>query len=379
MTGTNGKGVIRFLDLRPQTAEVQEEVEFGWAQVLESSAFVGGELVERFESEWAAYCGTSDSIGVGNGTDALQLSLRALDLGPGDEVIVPSNTFVATAEAVVMSGAAPRFADVDPDTLLLTAQTMKEAMTDRTKAVIAVHLYGQMPDMDELTQASADLGIDVIEDAAQAHGATWRGRRAGSIGRVGCFSFYPGKNLGAFGDAGAIVTSDGTLAERLRSMRDHGRVAGHHYAHGSVGTNSRLDALQAVVLTAKLRPLDGWNDRRRRVVDRYRQRLPQSIAVMVSEAVGARSVYHLAVARVSSRDDVRAELLASGIQTGIHYPTPCHVIPAYRRYSDHQLPVVEAAASRILSLPLGPHMTDEEVDVVCTTLRSIGRRWGLDD
>jgi dTDP-4-amino-4,6-dideoxygalactose transaminase len=379
MTETAADGLIRFLDLRGQMAEIADEVRAGWSRVLESCAFVGGEEVERFEAGWAAYCGTHEAIGVGNGTDALQLALRALDVGPGDEVVVPSNTFVATAEAVVLCGATPRFADVDPDTLLMTAQTMKEAMTDRTRAAIVVHLYGQMADMDELTQAAADLDIELIEDAAQAQGATWRGRRAGSMGRVGCFSFYPGKNLGALGDAGAIVTSDGALAERLRSIREHGRVAGHRYEHGEVGTNSRLDALQAVALTAKLRRLDAWNAHRRRMVARYRERLRQSSFAMVSEAPGAESVYHLAVARVRRRDEMRAELLASGIETGIHYPTPCHCIPAYQPYADRQLPVAEAASGRIISLPLGPHLRKEEVDVVCDALLGIGRRWGLDD
>ncbi len=215
--------IVPFTDLKAMTQEVRAAIDEGWARLLESSRFIGGDAVEEFEQAWAGYCETEHAIGVANGTDALRLVLTALAIGPGDEVVVPSNTFVASAEAVVLAGATPRFADVSPRTMLLTPDDLEAAITSRTRAVIVVHLYGQMPDMDALSRAAERAGIWLIEDAAQAHGATWRGKRAGSIGQAGCFSFYPGKNLGAFGDAGAIVTRDAELAKRIRSLRDHGR------------------------------------------------------------------------------------------------------------------------------------------------------------
>ena len=233
------------------TRDIRPAVDRAWAN-LPSRASCGGAAVEEFERAWASYCGVPEAVGVSNGTDALLLTLMALGIGAGDEVILPANTFIASAEAVVFAGATPVFADVSPDTLLLTPEQLEAAITPRTAAVIVVHLYGQMPDMDALSTLAGRAGIVLIEDAAQAHGASWRGRRAGSIGRAGCFSFYPAKNLGAFGDAGAVVTADADLADRIRSLRDHGRGQRSRYEHEQIGTNSRLDALQAVVLTAKL-------------------------------------------------------------------------------------------------------------------------------
>ena len=241
--------VVPFTDLGAMTREVRSAVGDAWRQLLDSSGFIGGDAVRGFEEEWSAYCGASHAVGVGSGTDAIRLTLTALGIGAGDEVIVPANTFVASAEAVVLAGARPRFADVDPGTLLLNEKTLEAAITSRTCAVLAVHLYGQMPDMDALGRVAAKAGLLVIEDAAQAHGASWRNRRAGALGRAGCFSFYPGKNLGAFGDAGAVVTSDPDLAARIRCLRDHGRSPESHYRHEVVGMNSRLDALLAAVLS----------------------------------------------------------------------------------------------------------------------------------
>ena len=219
---------VPFTDLAAMTREVRAAVDQGWERLLTSSRFIGGQAVEEFEQAWATYCGTGHAVGVANGTDALQLTLVALGIGPGDEVIVPANTFVASAEAVILAGATPRFADVSRRTLLLTPEDLEAAITPRTRAVFVVHLYGQMPDMDALRRTADRAGVLLIEDAAQAQGASWRGRRAGSIGQAGCFSFYPGKNLGAFGDAGAVVTADADLARRIRSLRDHGRVIGSH-------------------------------------------------------------------------------------------------------------------------------------------------------
>ena len=361
---------IPFLDVAAMTREVLDRVEPAWQRVLESSRFIGGEAVEEFEAAWAAYCQVPHALGVANGTDAIQLTLTALGIGPGDEVILPTNTFVATAEAVVLTGAAPRFADICPDTLLLTADLLEAAITRRTKAVIVVHLYGQLPDMDAICRVADKAGIAVIEDAAQAHGATWLGRRAGSMGLTGCFSFYPGKNLGAFGDAGAVVTSDAGLAGRIRVLRDHGRAAGSHYRHELVGTNSRLDALQAVVLTAKLARLDAWNEARRSVAARYHAAFAAGPGRPVAEVPGMRGVYHLAVLRVPDRARVQRRLAELGVQTQVHYPIPCHQQEPYRRFASGPLPAAEQCADEVLSLPMFPHMTDDQVAGVCDAVHA---------
>lgn len=359
---------VPFLDLSATTDEVRPEVLTRWAELLDSNGFIGGDAVTCFEREWAAYCGTSHAVGVANGTDALHLTLRALGIGPGDEVLVPANTFVATAEAVVLAGASPRFVDVDLETLLITPEIIEEAATAKTRAVVVVHLYGQMPDMDGILTAAGRLGLAIVEDAAQAHGATWGGRRAGSFGDAGCFSFYPGKNLGAFGDAGAVVTDDPVLAERLRSMRNHGRSRSGHHDHTCLGSNSRLDALQAVVLSAKLRRLDSWNRARRALVGLYRELLDQAVVTMVQECRGGTGVHHLAVARVAQRERVREELAAVGVATGIHYPTPCHLVLPFRHFSHDRLPTVELAARQVLSLPMYPHMPLEKVERVAAAI-----------
>ena len=264
---------IPFLDLAGQHAEIANELDEAWAKVTSTNGFVGGPYVATFEAEYAKYCGTSECIGVANGTDAIELMLRGLGIGPGDEVIVPANTFVATVEAVVDSGAIPVFVDVADDTLLVTADHIAAAITPRTAAAIVVHLYGQMPDMDAISSVTEKAGIVLLEDAAQAQGAAWRDRRAGSWGRAGSFSFYPGKNLGAFGDAGAITTDDVELTNRIRSLGDHGRRLGTKHEHALSGVNSRLDALQAAILSIKLARLDDWNARRRAAADHYRELL----------------------------------------------------------------------------------------------------------
>ncbi len=362
---------IPFADLAAMTREVREEIEASFARVLDSGRFIGGEVVERFEQEWAAYCRTAYAVGTANGTDALQLALRGLGIGPGDEVIVPANTFVATAEAVVLAGATPRFADVGRDTLLLTAATVEAALTPRTRAVIVVHLYGQVADMDAIARVAASSGLAVIEDAAQAHGATWRGRPAGSLGDVGCFSFYPGKNLGAFGDAGAVVTDDAELARRIRCTRDHGRAQGSHHEHPFLGTNSRMDALQAAVLSVKLPRLAAWTSARQVRAEQYRTELSGGLVRLVDDASGGGHVYHLFIARVPARDRVRSALGQAGIETGLHYPKPCHLQPPYAGCADGALPVTEQAAGEILSLPMFPHLTAEQVTRVCDQLKQI--------
>ena len=362
---------VPFMDLSPMTSDVRDQVSSGWSALLDSNRFIGGEAVDRFESQWAAYCGTSEAVGVANGTDALQLTFRALGIGPGDEVIIPANSFVATAEAVVLAGATPRFADVDPHTLLITPATAEAAVSRRTRAIVVVHLYGQMPDMDALRVTADRLGVALIEDAAQAHGASWLTDTAGSVGHAGCFSFYPGKNLGAFGDAGAVVTSDPQLAAHIRSLRDHGRTAGSHYDHGLVGTNSRLDAVQAVVLSAKVAHLDRWNAARRAIAERYRAAAAGRCFDVVAETTGSRGVYHLAVIRTPQRPEVQNWLGAQGIDTAVHYPTPIHCLEPYRPFADEPLPVAEGAAAELLSLPMFPHLEPAQVEHVCEALELV--------
>jgi len=366
--------IVPFTDLPAMAGEVWPEIAPDYLACLLGGAFVGGPAVAAFEREWAAYCGADHAVGVANGTDALHLTLTALGIGPGDEVIVPANTFIATAAAVVMAGATPRFADVSEGTLLMTPRTLAEAITPRTRAVIIVHLYGQVPDMTGLLATAQRAGIAVIEDAAQAHGAEWDGRRAGSFGDAACFSFYPAKNLGAFGDAGAVVTSRQELADQVRSLANHGRSHGDaHYRHDYLGRNSRLDALQAIVLLGKLARLDAWTERRIALAARYRDLLGSctftGTGLKLPDAVPqARHVYHLFVVRVTRRDEVRAELARRGVQTGVHYPVPCHRQPPLRRFATRRLPVTEQTADELLSLPMFPHLTDGQVDFVCQSL-----------
>ena len=365
---------VPFLDLSGTTEEVRDLVEAGWREVIGSNRFIGGPAVAAFEREWAAYCGVRHAVGVANGTDALHWTLRALGVGPGDDVILPANTFVATAEAVVLAGARPRFADVDAGTLLLTPESVEAVTTPQTRAIIVVHLYGQMPDMDGLVAMARHLGVHLVEDAAQAHGASWGSRRAGSSGIAGCFSFYPGKNLGAFGDAGAVVTSSDELALALRALRDHGRCGDGHYDHRLLGTNSRLDASQAVVLSAKLPRLDGWNENRRALMAVYRELLDPEVAPLVDELPGGTGVHHLAVVRVRNRDQVRTGLAERGIETGIHYPVPCHLMAPYARFADGPLSTAEHAAAHVLSLPMYPHLDVATVECVAQAVNAAARQ-----
>lgn len=359
---------VPFLDMRAMTDEVRPIVLAEWERLLDRSEFVGGDEVVKFERDWASYCGAARCIGVANGTDALHLVLRALDMAPGDEVVVPANTFVATAEAVVLAGATPVFADVDPHTLLMTGEAAAASITPHTRVVVAVHLFGQMADMTELGALCRRHGILLVEDAAQAHGAAWRGRPPGSDSVAACFSFYPGKNLGAFGDAGAVVTSDERLADAVAELRDHGRRLGSHHLHGSIGTNSRLDAMQAAVLRVKLPHLGAWNARRRRIADDYGERLRGTCARPVARRVEAMHVYHLMVVRVPARDVVLGRLASAGIDAGVHYRAPCHQLEPYRRYWRRPLPVVEQAAGEILSLPMYPHLDSDQIDAVTDAL-----------
>ena len=369
-TGTGTNPVVPLLDLSAMSDEIHDALELAWKEVSTSAAFVGGPWLERFEDRWASYCGVNHAVGVANGTDAIQLVLRALNIGRGDEVVVPANSFIATAEAVLLAGATPRFADVDADTLLLTPETIAPAISPRTAAIIVVDLFGNVPSMDAIARLADVKGLALLEDAAQAHGATWRGRKAGSFGVAGCFSFYPGKNLGAFGDGGAVVTDDPDLARRVRVIGNHGRLDGQAQVHAVAGTNSRLDSLQAAVLSAKLPQLDGWNRLRRAAVATYRGLLSPTVrTVWVHDDV--RSAFHQHVVRVPGRDQVRRRLADKGIQTGIHYRIPCHLQDPYRGFTPDPLPATEQAAAEILSLPVFPHITRLQVEHVASCLNDL--------
>jgi dTDP-4-amino-4,6-dideoxygalactose transaminase len=361
-----------FVDLAAQWAEVRAAVLPELERLLATGAFIGGEAVTRFETAFAAYCGVPHAVGVANGTDALHLALRALGVGPGDEVVTVANTFVATVGAIVQAGARPVLVDAREDTLLMDAASLDAVVTPATRAVVPVHLYGRLVEMAPVQQWCAAHGVALLEDAAQAHGASRAGRRAGAFGDAAGFSFYPAKNLGAAGDAGAIVTARPEVAERLRRLRDHGQTERYH--HAVVGVNSRLDALQAAVLSAKLARLDAWNERRRALAAIYHERLDKvdGVEPVAAPADPASHVYHLFVVRCPERDRLRAALTARAIDTGLHYPIPVHLQPAWRHlgYREGDFPVAEASARTVLSLPMYPHMSDEAVHRVCDAIEA---------
>jgi dTDP-4-amino-4,6-dideoxygalactose transaminase len=359
-----------FVDLAAQYEEVRGALLPEVERLLATGAFIGGEAVAQFEAAFAAFCGVRHAVGVGNGTDALHLALRALGVGPGDEVITTANTFVATVGAITQSGARPVLVDVRPDTLLMDVGALEAARSPATRVVIPVHLYGRLVEMEPIADWCARHGVMLLEDAAQAHGAGRSGRRAGAFGEAAGFSFYPAKNLGAAGDAGAVVTDRAEVAERLRRLRDHGQAERYH--HAVVGVNSRLDALQAAVLRVKLGRLAAWNARRQALAAVYHERLAKVPAVepLPAPAEPESHVYHLFVVRSAERDRLRAALTARGIETGLHYPIPVHLQPGWRHLGHHagDFPVSEEAAHRVLSLPIYPHMSVEAVHRVCDAI-----------
>src|SRR4051794_27103782 len=369
---------VPFLDLSAQHDEIRTELDEAWFRISRSNSFIGGPDVERFESEFAAYCGVSHCVGVANGTDALTLTLAALGIGMGDEVIVPANTFVATVEAVVAVGATPVFVDVDENTLLVTAEDIADVLSPRTAAVVVVHLYGQTPDMDAICAVVQRAGIALVEDAAQAHGAAWLERRAGSFGHAAAFSFYPGKNLGAFGDAGAVTTNDLALSRRIRTLADHGRKIGARHDHEVAGFNSRLDALQAAILSIKLQRLEYWNRCRREAADHYRKLLTDGNVSLLYIDARATAVHHLEVVRVHERERLLAELDARGIGCGLHYPAPVHRQRPFARYALRPFPVTDRASDQVVSLPMFPTITTEQIEFVCEALFAVteGRAYG---
>ena len=362
---------VPFLDLRGEHRRIRAELDAAWAEVLDDGRFVGGPQVAAFEREFVDHVGTAHCVGVGNGTDALELVLRALGIDPGDEVVVPTNTFVATAEAVRAVGAVPAFVDVRPEDLLVDPAAVEAAIGPRTAAVVAVHLFGQVADIPALRAITHRHGLALVEDAAQAHGARFGGRRAGALGDAAAFSFYPGKNLGALGDGGAVTTADTGLADRVRRLADHGRDPRDRYLHREAGRNSRLDALQAAVLRVRLRRLDADNEARRQVVARYGDLLPDASRLLAVDPRGE-PVHHLAVVEVEQRAAVTDALSAAGIGWGIHYPVPCHRQPAFAGDEPPpSLPVAEAAAARILSLPCSPGTTAEQIEHVTTAVSDV--------
>ena len=358
---------IPFLDVPGAIEAVHDDLDLAWKTMLSHGRFIGGPEGEAFETRFAEYCEASHCVGVANGTDALELILAALGIGPGDEVIVPANTFVATVEAVCAVGARPRFVDVLPDTLQIDPDAVAAAVGPRTAAIMAVHMFGQMVDVDRLEVVAQRHGVALVEDAAQAHGARFGGRRAGSVGVAAGFSFYPGKNLGALGDGGAVVCGDEALAARIRRLANHGRSTGDRHLHDVRGRNSRLDTLQAAVLAVKLSRLDDDNDRRRSAMRHYRERLPVTCHP-VADHPRAEPVHHLAVVQVPDRAAATAALDAAGIGWGLHYPVPCHRQPAFSEFAGEPLPVSERAAEHILSLPMSPTLTLAQIDRVSAVL-----------
>ena len=361
---------VPFLDLKAQYDIIKDKIHTAINEVMEATAFAGGPFVAQFEQAFAQFCGCKHAVGVGSGTDALWLSLLSLGIGPGDEVITVPNTFIATAEAITYCGARPVFADVEEGTFNLNPALLEAAITPRTKAIIPVHLFGQPADMDPIMAIARAYRLYVIEDACQAHGAEYKGRKAGSLGDAGCFSFYPGKNLGAYGEAGAVVTNDDAIAEKIRMFRDHGQVK--KYYHNTIGWNARMDGIQAAVLNVKLKYLADWNEARRAHAREYTRLLsPVEGVTAPCEADFARHVYHVYAIRIKQRDRLLAHLTERGIACGIHYPVPIHLQEAYRflGLARGSFPVAEKCAEEFLSLPMFPELTSGQIAYVVDKLK----------
>jgi dTDP-4-amino-4,6-dideoxygalactose transaminase len=413
---------VPFLDLKIQYLAMKDEIHTAIQQVLDATAFAGGPFVAQFEKEFASFCGCGEAIGVGSGTEALWLCLLALGIGPGDEVITVPNSFIATAEAITLCGATPAFVDVDPHTYTLDPNKLEDYLKKRytrksqvasrkgskgkaepttgngqwvagnpqldgirlspsasnlqpgslPKAVIPVHLFGQPADMDPILEIAKKYNLAVIEDACQAHGALYKGRKAGSLGDAGCFSFYPGKNLGAYGEAGAAVTSDPAMAARMRMIRDHGQSKKYH--HELIGWNDRMDGIQGAILSAKLQNLSSWNEARRKNAHLYTKLLGEVDGVVVpEEAPYARHIYHVYAVRVQNRDRLMSALGEKGVSCGIHYPIPIHLTEAYKfmGLGKGSFPAAEKCAEEFLSLPMYPELSEEQIEYVCAAIKSL--------
>jgi dTDP-3-amino-3,4,6-trideoxy-alpha-D-glucose transaminase len=369
VTGVSTATRVPFLDLRAVHAELQPELDAAALRVLRSERVLLGPELDAFEQDWARAVGAAEAVGVGSGLDAIVLALRALDIGPGDEVVVPAHTFVATWLAVLHVGATPVPVDADPATGAWPAEAVAAAITARTRALLPVHLYGHPVDLDPLLALAGRLGLAVVDDAAQAHGARYRGRPIGGLTHLTAWSFYPGKNLGALGDGGAVTTPTPALASRVRSLRNYGST--EKYRHDEVGWNSRLDELQAALLSVKLRRLNDHNACRVRVARRYTEALTDTDLHLPVPGPDTDPAWHLYVVRTPHRDALRAHLTARGVETGIHYPVPPHRQPAFAGgpLADHALPGAERLAREVLSLPMGPHLSDEDLDLVITAVK----------
>jgi dTDP-4-amino-4,6-dideoxygalactose transaminase len=361
---------VPFLDLRQQYWSIKDEVSAGVQQVMDSCRFVLGENVNSFEKEFASFCGTEYAVGVANGTDALRLALLACGIGKGDEVITAPNTFIATTEAISQTGAKIVFVDINSSTYNIDVFRIEGAINEKTKAIVPVHLFGQPADMNPIMKIARKYNLKVIEDACQAHGAEYKGKKVGSIGDAGCFSFYPSKNLAAFGDGGLVVSNGNKIAYKMKMLRDHGQIK--KYEHLLEGYNSRLDEMQAAILRVKLKRLDEWNKLRRKNASIYNDLLEDvDEVVMPSEAEYAKHVYHLYVIRTHRRDELQDWLKSKGVGTGLHYPIPVHLQKAYEYlgYKEGDFPVTEDCAKQILSLPMFPELTQKEIEKVVTEIK----------
>ena len=360
---------IPLVDLKAQYLSIQDEIDAAIQRVVDSTGFILGPDVRAFEEEFARFCGVQHAVGVDSGTAALHLAFLACGIGPGDEVITTPHTFIATIGMLGRVGARPVFVDIDPRTYNMDPAKIEAAITERTKAIMPVHLYGQPAEMDPILEIADRHGLKVIEDAAQAHGAEYKGRRAGSMGHVAIFSFYPGKNLGAYGDAGALVTNDGEIAEQVRLLRNHGRR--EKYEHLLEGFNYRIDTLQAAILRVKLAHLEEWNEARRRHVATYHELLSDLDLVLPYEPEHVRAVYHLFAVRLRERDALRERLRERGVSTGIHYPIPLHLQPAYLHlgHKEGDFPITEECARQVLSLPMYPELTRGQMEEVTRAIK----------
>lgn len=360
---------VPFVDLRSQYRGIEKEIDASIKNVIENADFILGQELEQFEKEFAQYCDVQFAVGLDSGTSALELALRVYGIGPGDEVITVANTFIATASAIAFTGARPVLVDIDPQTYNIATSNIASVITKRTRAIIPVHLYGQPADMDPIMEIAKKHNLIIVEDACQAHGALYKGRKVGSIGNIGCFSFYPAKNLGAFGDGGILVTHDKEIAERVRMLRNYGQQ--EKYKHLFIAYNRRLDTLQAAVLRVKLKYLENWNESRRNHAGLYGKLLSGNNLLLPLEAKNARHVYHLYVVRAAKREALQKHLKNNGIATGIHYPIPVHEQPAYQYlgYKKGDFPISEAYAEQILSLPMYPELTEEQIAYVAKAIK----------
>ena len=362
---------VPFLDLKAQYASIRDEIAAALQKVLHNTAFASGPFVEQFEQEFAPFCQCEFAVGSSSGTAALRMALLGLGIGEGDEVITAANTFIATAESIISCGAKPVFVDIDERTYNMNPHFLENAITPKTKAIVPVHLYGQMAEMDSIMEIACANDLFVIEDACQAHGAEYKGRRAGSIGDAGCFSFYPGKNLGAYGEAGAVVTNNANLAEKMRMFRDHGQKK--KYYHSVIGWNDRMDGLQGAVLSVKLKHLPTWNKTRRKNAQLYDELLSDVNCVVTPvEADAAKHIYHIYAIRVHNRDALMSALAEKDIHCGIHYPIPVHLQDAYRflGYKEGSFPVAERCADELVSLPMFPELSQEQIERVSEEIKS---------